>query len=196
MLLLLRYEKAATEKLRKYLKQKLFKAKRAENNLSQRVSADQVLYSEKDLSQYFSSWIPSAIHLITSSKEFQTPEKISARLHIPLKETKEILNFLLKINWVQKKGNDYTYSGGNIHLAKDYPLQPAMQITRRHPAFNSIAIISPQSVHYSTLFTIDTKSYELLQKQVSKFVQQSSKVVTGGGSDELCCICLDLFQVP
>lgn len=194
--LLLRLEKAATEKLRKYLKLEISRAKGSENNLSRRVPADQVLHSEIDLIQYFSSWIPSAVHLLTSSKEFRTPEKIANRLNIPIKDTKEILNFLLKVNWVQKKDQEYIYVGGNIHVAKDSPLQSTMQVTRRHLALNSIALNSCHSMHYSSMFTIDSQSYEQLQNLVGKFVQQTSKVIQAGGTQELYCICVDLFSVP
>jgi uncharacterized protein (TIGR02147 family) len=196
IVLLLRYEKAGTLKLRNYLNQEMAAAIACQNKLSSRVDPDQIVHSELDLAKYFSSWIPSAVHLITSSEKFRTVEKISEKLHLPKTETKEILNFLVKMGWVQKRNSDYHYAGGNIHVAKDSPLQSAMQSTRRHLALNSIAVNLQSSVHYSSLFTISRESYDELNSLVADFVQKSAKVIQKSGTDELCCICLDLFQVP
>jgi len=194
-LLLLRIEKAGTVKLRTYLQKELEKLRSRQKELSTKVHTDQILYDEKNLTRYFSSWVPSAIHLLTSSNHYRTIEKISARLRIPLEDTKEALQFLEELGWVEKKKHEYFFKAGNVHIAKDSIFNTSMQLGRRHLVLNSIALKNLNSMHYSSLFTIEQKDYLKLEKMIAEFVQKSSKTIQNSGADDLCCLCVDLFSV-
>lgn len=193
--LLLRYEKAGTEKLRQHLEAEAVKAKAEQNKISSRVPADHIIYSEEELGQYFSSWIVSAIHVLTSSKNFQSIDKISHRLHLPKEKVKSTLEFLVKLGWVQKENQLYRYASGNLHIPKDSPIQSSMQTTRRHLALNSIALNSTDSLHYSSVYTLDAESFNELQKVATSFIQKSAQIVNDGGTDDLYALCVDLFKV-
>lgn len=194
-ILLLRYEKAGTEKLREYILKEIDLARANQDRLSARVIADQIVYSEEDLAKYFASWIPSVIHVATSSDRFRNVEQIAQRLGLSQKDTKDVLTFLAKKGWVKQIGQEYHYSSGNIHIVKESPLHSTMQVTRRHLVLNSIAQCSPESIHYSSVFTLDRKSYEELKKISASFIQKSAKQINDGGTDELYTLTLDLFQV-
>lgn len=194
--LLLRYEKAGTEKLRKHLEREITQAKATQNKISSRVPADQIIHSAEDLGRYFSSWIPSAIHVITSSKNYQSLDRIAERLHLPKEEVKEILDFLVKMGWVQKTDQKYYYAGGNIHIPKESPMHSSMQTVRRHMTLNSIAINPAEAIHFSSVYTLDEKSFEELKKITTAFVQKSAKLINAGGTEELYTLCVDLFKVP
>lgn len=193
--LLLRFEKAGTEKLRKHLGREITQAKAEQNRLSSRVPADQIIHSQEDLGRYFSSWLPSAIHVLTSSKNYQSVDKIAERLHLPKEDVKEFLDFLVRMKWVQKTDQKYQYSAGNIHVPKESPLQSSMQMTRRHIAMNSIVLNPADAIHYSSMFTLDLESFEELKKLTTSFVQKSAKAIDAGGTEELYTLCVDLFRV-
>lgn len=194
--LLLRYEKAGTEKLRKHLESEISKAKAEQNKISSRIPADHIIYSEEDLGHYFSTWIISAIHVLTSSKYFQSVDKISNRLHLSKEKVKITLEFLVKLGWIKQENQQYCYSSGNLHIPKDSPIQSSMQATRRHLAMNSIALNSTDSLHYSSIYTLDSESYNELQTVTTSFIQKSAKIVNDGGTDDLYALCVDLFRVP
>ncbi len=194
--LIFRYEKAGTEKLRRYLENEIFRAKEDQNKISSRVPADKIIHSAEDLGWYFSSWIPSAVHVITSSEKNQTVDKIGQRLHLPKEEIKKALGLLVKMGWVKKIEQEYHYASGNIHIAKDSPLHSSMQTARRQLALNSIALNPIEAIHFSSVFTLDQESFENLRKLTTAYIQKSAKTINDGGTDELYTLCLDLFKVP
>lgn len=196
VLLLLRYEKAGTPNLQLYLKQGLATIRSDQNKLSAHANPDRIVRLEEELTKYFASWIPSVIHLLTSSENYRTVDRIAERLKLSKKVTKETLNFLLKMEWVKKINQDYHYASGSVHIPKESPHHSSMQTTRRVLALNSIAIDSQDSVHFSSIFTISKDAFVELNSLVSNFVQKSTKVIHASGTEDVYCLCLDLFQIP
>lgn len=194
-LLLIRLAKAGTPKLKNYLKQTLEKAKRQQTDLSARVGAQKIVHTDQQLGQYFASWIPSAVHLLTSSKEFQKIDKIAQRLSLPEGKIKETLQLLQEMALVEKQGDQYSYKGGTMHISKDSPWQSAMQTTRRHLALRSIAVNTEDSLHFSSIFTISPAEQEEIKKLLGSYVQKSHKLIQNSGTENLCCMCLDFFTV-
>jgi len=193
-LLLLRLAKAGTPKLREYLLKAISKSKKAQSNLSERVDADRLIQSEEDLGKYFCSWTPSAVHLLTSSS-INTSDKIADRLGISVSKTVAILELLKNMGFVEKKGEKWLYKGGAIHIPKDSPWQTPLQMNRRQLALRSIAVEPDEAVHFSSIFTLDKKDAEDLQKLIGNFVEKSHKVIHKSGTEELYCMCLDFFAV-
>jgi len=195
LLMLLRYQKAGTPKLREYLKGLIHSAREESIHLARQVNADKVVRDEQHLGVYFNSWIPSTVHLLTSSPEFQTAEAIAERLHIPLKKTKETLKFLEHVGFIEYADKKWVYKRGSIHITKDSPLQSSMQFSRRELAARSIAINSEDSIHFSSVFTIDEKDLEEIRKMYRKAIEKSHKMISSSGTEKLACICLDVFEV-
>jgi uncharacterized protein (TIGR02147 family) len=195
LLLLLRHEKAGTKKLKEYIEKQIQRSKLEYQNLKNRVVAKGTVPMHEVLGVYFSSWIYSAVHLLTSSEETQTVEAISSRLHLPATKTKETLEFLQSSHFVEKKGLRWIYKSGAIHIEKCSPFQPAVQMTRRELATRSIALNSGDAVHFSSLFTIDEADFHKIRELLSKYVEASHKQIERSGTSRLACMCLDLFEV-
>lgn len=194
-MLLLRWEKAGTEKLKNFLKKAIEESIKGQLNLSYQVGAARIVYSEEDLGKYFSSWIPSAVHLLTSSPNFNTAEQISKRLGVPKEKIFEALQLLLKMGFVQNRGDRWQFSKGSMHVEKESPWQSPMQASRRHLAMCSILENPPEAVHFSSLFTIDKDDFGELKKMTSRYIQKSHEKIKTSGTEELYCLCLDLFEV-
>lgn len=194
-LLLLRMAKAATPRLRTYLEKSLQSARAKRLDISQSVDADRIVYNEEELGRYLSSWIPTAIHLLTSSEDYRTPQKMATRLQIPLKTVKETLDLLLKMKLVRVQGDEFFYNQGTMHVPKDSPWQSAMQTSRRQLALKSIAINPEEATHFSSVFTISKKDAEKIQLLINELIQKSHKAIVASGSDELYSLCIDFFEV-
>jgi uncharacterized protein (TIGR02147 family) len=195
LLLLLRHEKAGTQKLKEYLKNSIERVRKAQTDLSQRVKAEQIQIAEEELGKYLSSWIYAAVHMLTSSMDYQTPEKISARLALPLPKVKEALNFLKKLNFVDFSESRWKYKGGNMHVAKDSPWQASLQTQHRQLALRSISVNPEEAMHYSSVFTISAKEKEEIKKLIGQFIQSSHSLIGKSGTEDLTCLCIDLFTV-
>lgn len=194
-LLLLRFEKASTTKLKKYLENQIQYYQKENEHIGQKVPAEKTLLKDEDIGRYFSSWIPSAVHLLTSSPDFGTAKSISQRLNLPLKNIEESLNYLHKLGYIEKKDGRWIYKGGSIHIPKDSHWQPAVQESRRQLAMRSIAVNPEEVIHFSSIFTIDQKDVEEIKRLIKPFLDKSHQVIQKSGSEELYCMCLDLFVV-
>lgn len=195
LLLLLRIEKAGSPELKEFLQKSLEHQQTKRKKLENRVGSAKVIQESEALGIYFSSWIPSAIHLLTSSPKFRKAEAIASRLHLPLGKVKETLLFLESYGFVQRRSGDWVYLKGSIHLSKDSPHQSAMQNSRRELAARSIALNPEDTIHYSSLFTIDARELEKVKAILTAAIEQSQKAVHASGTDHLACVCIDAFEV-
>jgi len=195
LLILLRLNKAGTKKLRDYLERSASSSKAKRRDLSTKVAATNFIQSGEDLAQYFNSWIPSVIHVLTGSSKFQTIESIAKRLNLPESKVRETLLFLLEKGFVKKEENHFKFQGGTIHFTKDSVWQPALQSTRRQLALNSIAVNPAEALHFSSVFTITPEDKSKVQELLSEAIRKADQVVADSGTEELCCICVDFFEV-
>ena len=134
-------------------------------------------------------------YLPEGSKEYQTPAAIASRLHLPIDKVKETLIFLESNQMVKRHGTSWRYEQGSVHVRKDSPFQTAMQSTRRELAARSSALNSEDALHFSSLFTIDEKDFELIKEILSGAIERSQRTVHSSGTDRLACICVDVFEV-
>jgi uncharacterized protein (TIGR02147 family) len=195
LLLLLRYEKAGTKKLKEHLARALQISQEAHKSLKTRVPAESFADEQNILGTYFSSWIPSAVHILTSSIEFQTPGAIAKRLGLPLRKVQETLEFLEGVSFVERSGSRWSFKRNSFHVPKESALQPAVQATRRELAARSMALNPVGAIHFSSLFTIDEADMKAIQDLLRDLVEKSHRLIQDSGTENLACLCLDLFEV-
>lgn len=195
LLLLLRSEKAGTPALRALLETQKAKLLARQKNLKHRVGSGPVPMSDADIGLYFSTWIPSAVHLLTSDPAFGAVEKIAERLRLPASKVSETLRFLEKLGLVSHGKKGWAFARGSFHLPKDSPWQSAFQASRRELAARSIALNPRGATHFSTLFTISPEDLKKLEQLTADFVASAHERIHASGTESLAAICIDLFEV-
>jgi hypothetical protein len=163
--------------------------------LESKVKTEQVLNSEKFLARYFGSWLPSTIHMATSSESFQTVESLAKRLSVSKEHVEEVLQFLSEVQLVKKEGSRYRYGTGSIYLPRSADLNEAHQTARRVQALRSIAKGDADDMHFASIFTLNKKDLEQIKKIFSEAVKTSHEKIQSSGTEELYGICLDVFAV-
>jgi uncharacterized protein (TIGR02147 family) len=196
LLLLLRSEKAGTPTLRATLEKQKAKLLTSQKSLKNRMSTGQPRLTEADLGIYFTTWVPSAVHLLTTDAAFRTADKIAERLKLPLSKITETLRFLERLGLVSsgKKGWAYTHNS-SFFVPKDSPWQSTLQATRRELAARSITLNPRDSVHFSLMFTISPQDLRKLERMAADFVEKAQERVHASGTECLAAICLDVFEV-
>lgn len=194
-ILLIRLAKAATIRLQRFLEKLIEESQGEQLALSQRVDAKSIVSSSAEVGMYTSSWIPSAVHLLTSSPSHQTVEKIASRLNLSTIKVKETLLLLVKMGFVENQNDQWKYSNGAIHLPKNSPWNSSFQNSRRHLAIKSISENKQDSFHFSSVFTIDESDRDELKKLLGSYIEKSHKIISNSGTADLCCMCLDFFSI-
>jgi len=195
LMLLLRHEKAGTPKLKKHLSTSIEKLRREQLNLKNWLDAESLDLNHEVLLQYLSTWIPSTIHLLTSSPEFRTPARIAQRLSLTPEKVTDTLAFLEKYNFIEKEGGQWKFKSESRHLEKDSPLQHLLQAGRRELASRSLAQGSPASMHFSSVFTLNEKDLEEIKNIMTRAIERSHKLIRASGAERLACMCIDVFEV-
>lgn len=195
LLLLLRFEKAGTEKLRQHLKARIQESRKEGAAMKNKVRAKEAKLSEKDLGLYASSWIPGAVHLLTSDPAHGTVDAITRRLSLPAAKVTETLHFLERIGLVQRSKQGWSYLAGSLHIPKASPWHSALQASRRELADRSVALGREGSLHFSSVFTLSASDLAELRRIAERMIEDSHKLIGGSGTDSLAAICVDVFEV-
>lgn len=195
LLLLLRIERAGTRALKDMLEAQKARLLAKQKSLKNRVGAGAAPMSDADLGLYFSTWIPSAVHLLTSDPAFGSAEKIAGRLRLPTGKITETLRFLEKLGLITHTKKGWAFARSGFHLPKDSPWQSAFQASRRELAARSIAINPRGATHFSTMFTISPADLRKLEQLAADFVEKAHQRIHASGTESLAAICLDVFEV-
>jgi uncharacterized protein (TIGR02147 family) len=193
--LMLRMARAATPELVRFLERKRAVLQREARELGPKVEARSFVESEKFLSQYFASWVASTLHIATSAKKYQTVSALAERFALPLETVEANLKFLEKAELVVREGKTFSFAGGSVHLPRHAALNTTHQTSRRMQALRSIEINDDEDVHFSSVFTLDRKTYLEIRKQLRELIADAHRRIHAGGTDEVYGLCLDLFRV-
>ncbi|MBC7712590.1 MAG: TIGR02147 family protein [Rhizobacter sp.] len=195
-LLLLRLSRATTPELRKYLEERRVEMLKRRDDLENKVQAKGARDSEEFISQYFSSWIPTAIHISTSSHELQSVESLVERFSLSIDVVKDTLIFLERYNLVKRENGNFIFSGESIHLPKASSSNEPYQVSLRTQVIKSIQEEGhKKNLHFSSVFTMDKKSYKEILEICNKAIEESHKVIHSSGTEEVYALCMDLFKV-
>ncbi len=194
-ILLLRHSRAATPELRAYLEAKRSELIAHEDELQNIVRAKGARDSEAFIAKYFASWIPSTLHIATSSANLQTVEQLAERFHLVAVVVEENLAFLEKFNLVKRVGAKWKFSGESIHLPKASAMNEPYQVSLRTQVIKSIQAKGSKDLHFSSVFTIDKKIYKDILEVCNRAIEDTHKMIHESGTEEVYSICVDLFRV-
>ncbi|KHD87784.1 MAG: hypothetical protein OM95_12270 [Bdellovibrio sp. ArHS] len=194
--LLVRISRASGHDLQEYLKKQAAALSKVATKVDYKVIAKNLREDEDFTKYYFSSWIPSTVHIATSSPHYQTTAAISQRLGLPEKKVLDCLQLLAEKQLVGRKGpGEWVYQGGNIHLPKSSPLGVNHQIHNRLQAIKSLQTGDDKDLHVSAVFTMDKEGFEALKKLFLDSIEKANKRIAASGTEEIYGMCWDLFEV-
>jgi len=194
-MLMLRMARAGTPELVRYLDQKRQEMARQSHDLSNKIKGKLVSSSEKVLSDYFASWIPSTIHIATSSEKFQSPQAIARHLCLQVENVESVLRFLEQSHLVENRSGQYVFAGGSFHLPRSSPLDQTHQTNRRLQALQAIQKNNPANIHFSSLFTADVETFIEVKKMITQYIEESHRKIHSSGTDNIYSMCLDVFEI-
>lgn len=192
-LLLVLYDRASNREAKSKLKQRLQKMV-AQNLLFTKKIQDKEVVSEPgeaQKTQYYSSWLYTMVHLLTSIPSFQTRRQLQQHLHLGDKYLDSILDTLVKAGLVKQNGDRFIHSGQNIFLSSDSPLLPMHHLNWRLKAVENSA--AKKGLHYCLTFSVSKCDVEELKTQLLDFVANQRNFIHKSGCEEVLCFCCDLF---
>lgn len=194
-LCLVSLSKAHTPDLQKYLQQYALQLAAEQTDLAASSNAKSANIDSAALDYYFSQSLPSVLHILTSSAQYQMEEALSKRLKIPKALVVHHLQKLSDFGLIEKKNERWIFKSASIHFPESSSHSLSQHLIRRSQAMSSLLHREKEDSHFCSLFTLDPESYQKLKKIVSEFVSKSQKLIHSGGTDEAYILVADLFKV-
>lgn len=168
--------------------------KKKKENLANRFKKPRLADNQHE-SLYYSSWIGSALHVITSIPTLQTEEKIGERLKLPLELVRENLSLLSSLGAVKKQGDLWTATQRSLHLPNESPL-----IAMHHANWRMKAALDAQygdngSLHYTAIHALSRKDIERIKEVILACLDQMRSIVEPSPEEEVICFNCDLFKI-
>lgn len=186
------YDRAGTQALKEYYEQKL-KDLREKSHLLKESSPNEKELSDTEKAIYYSDWKYAAVRIACFLPEM-TSEKISAILDIPSETTKRILTFLQKHGLIAESSGYYQPGHSIVRIKADSSLVYRHHSNWRHKAIASFDNESTKNMHNTVVFSLSEDDAENFKKLLKKSVENSLKNVENSKSEQLWCLCLDLFR--
>ena len=193
-LLLVGHSRAVTKELRSFYSEKITKFLKNIEDIKNIVPKSNEIPSGI-LTEYFSNWDISTIHLATSSAFFQEPKKIADRLRLNINRVIFVLKFLESNGLVEHKSDKWVFKGEPIYLAKDSPLNYIHQINRRDQVARSIREFNHDDIHFASTFMISKKQFDELKNDIKQLIEAAHKKIVPAPSEEIYSLVIDLFKV-
>lgn len=195
-LLLLLHDRSSSRKVRELMKTRLEKIRTEALSVAQAISAektqmDQIDEHQKDL--YYSNWLYSAIHILTSAAKTQSAEALSNELQTPQKVIEKILSDLVRMKIVTQSGEKFKHAPGDLLTTAKDPRTSLHHWNWRSKAVEGVARMD--EIHYTDVFTIDAADIEKIRELCLKFIKSQGQVVTKSGSEVGAALCLDFFPI-
>lgn len=173
---------------------KLKKIKDLEGDLSQQIKnkkdAEEII-SEEDKTLYYSNWLFSAIHILTSIENFQTVDSISKKMNCSETMVLQILKSLVDMSLVSKVKDKYVHSGKSMYLKRDASqiyslhLQPRLESVKRSYEKNDL--------HFTNIFSVSKEDVDKIRGQIMNLIEEQRSAVHASGSQTACVFCCDFF---
>lgn len=188
------YERAASLELKSYLQNRIQGLKAEYQKIGQRTKRESLEMNDLPLS-YFSSWLKSALHFLTSIPEFQTLEALQGRVGVKRAVLLKYLEELHDLGYIEKQGQRWVYKSGEFHIPKDSPMLQLHHQNWRNRALLDAQDSSGSGVHYTGVQTLSHTDFEKLKELLLGFLSEVSQISGPSRPEECVVLNVDLFPV-
>ena len=191
---LVEFERSANPRYKTKLVQKMKSLKRRQENLSERFQLERIGEIQKE-AVYYSSWMYSAIHILTTIPAYQEEGAISERLSLSLPLVRSVLSQLEQFGLVKKAGAKWKTTSEFIHLPKASPMNSVQNGNWRSRAVLKSQDYGADDLHYTVVQSLSRKDFEVVKQLFLDVLSKYKKVADPSKEEELACLCLDFFKV-
>jgi len=193
-LCLVQYDRAGDGILKSKLSKQLKRLRGQRNDLSLALPHDQRLTKEQQM-VFYSSWLYSAIRVLSSIPEFQSAEAIAQRLNLSRRELMERLKFLISTGLCEEKNGNISPGPSYTHLEASSPLISKHHSNWRVCAMQKHAHLKPSDLAYSSLMSISKKDALEIQARIGEMIKKINVIRGKSDCEELRMIGVDWIEM-
>lgn len=187
-------DRAADPEFRAYLKQRALDMKSKHDSIQERAARTEFSIDNFQLG-YFSTWLWSAIHFLTSIPEFQTEDALADRLGVKRVQLLFYLEQLKAQGFVEKIGGRWVYKGGEFHAPKNSPLVVLHHQNWRHRAILDAQDFGSANLHFTSVQTLSKDDFERIKALLLDFISDASSIAGPSKPEEGVALTCDFFKI-
>ncbi len=192
-LLLIEHQRACGFKLKKILEKKLDREQKIGSQLQNRLQKDRQLTDEEKM-QFYSSWMYSALRILSALPEITNAKTLSERLNLPLSTVNNVVNFLLEKNLCVMKNNKLTYGDYRTHIGKDSPFVIKHHQNWRIKGFQAMELRRDEDLFFTQPMALSVVAAEKIRLMLPGIIEQIHAVSGPSESEVVRCFNIDWFE--
>ncbi len=187
------FERASTAAYRKHLEEKLEGLRKEAGQIAKQFG-ETTSFSETEALDYFASWLPSAVHILTSVPGYQDPAKIASRLQANPERVRAALQSLEEKGLVKHEKSRWVFGKGVGYVPKESTYVTLHHQNWRLEAVDDSRNPDTQGLHYTMVQSLSKKDFEVLKGIIVEFIARAKKVAEPSDPEVLTAMNLDFFQ--
>lgn len=192
--LLVNLERAGSVALKKRFQHKINEIHQERLKIKNRIKKSNTI-SKEDQQEFYSTYVYSAIHVLSSIPDYQTPEAMAEFLHIPIQKCKQCIQFLMKIGLVAESGHKFSTGVQNIHLPEDSQLIIQHHSNWRLVALQHLQKFDKKDFHYSACVSLSKSDIGKVKEILFQSLQQNIEIIGKSKEETACVLNLDFFEL-
>lgn len=194
LVILVEIERAGSRDLKEQFVEMREEIKKQALQLSKRISHQKSL-SDHEKSVFYSSWVYSAVHLMTTLERPVDFEFVCKRLSLSPERARDIISFLKSINLIVEEQGGLKAGVTSTHIEKGSPFLIKHHTNWRIKALEKSESISDEELMYSTNISLSKKDFQKLREEMVRFIQEFQKTVKDSPAEDLAQFNLDFFWI-
>ncbi len=196
-LTLVELDRAASERLKRKLKARLKRLQKNSTSKSEKhTTGFSLSMSDSQALSYYSSWTPSAVHMLLNFKGGLPFSEILQRLSVDADVLKSVLLDLMKANLVEKQGEKYLSKAKFAHVKDEHTFAALHHTNWREKAksYYSHGLIR-DNFHYTSVCSLDKKAFQQVRKVLEEAKQRAEETIKNAPENTIGCLNLDWFEI-
>ena len=161
--------------------------------LQNRLPADRQLTNDEKM-QFYSSWMYSAVRILSALPEVGNAKAISQKSNIPLALTNEVIDFLLEKNLCVQKNNRITYGPHRTHVGKDSPFVIKHHQNWRLKGFQSLELRRDEDLFFTQPLAMSVEAAEKIRLMLPGIIEQILAISGPSESEVVRCFNMDWYD--
>ncbi len=190
---LVSYEKAGSEKLRKYWNQQRKKILKESEQVKSRIQIDKTL-TDTQQAQYYSHAIYSQIRVLCTLDRGLSNLELNQFIKLPTERIQSAIDFLIETQLLTINEGRYFASDSVIHISKDSPHYLRHHMNWRLQQLQQVTSISNDDITYTFPCTLNKSDFKKIKTILLEAISQSQKIVKGSPAEDMACLTIDFIS--
>ncbi len=193
-LLLVSHERAGTHTLKAHFQEQIDSLLAQRLVLTKRLGQINPL-TEEQRSVFYSAWPYLAVQIALTIPKLQDHLKLASHLGLSTARVQEVLQFLIRVGLVVKKGTYFVPTSSQIRLGNDSHLIAKHHTHWRLKAIESLDREGPKDMHYSAVLSLSEKDMIKIKGLLLDQLKNNLKIVTESKEERLVGMNIDFYDL-